>query len=233
MALLVSPALCLLYGSKRLFLHCLLKTQPRKGRTNYAQNSPLLRQYLQATRPIICLTYSKLVSSAAIGAIQQKNGPRRGELLTNILGTLILSKYDEDPRSYNDDNCYIIIPCIHPSAPRYDTLRRSVLIRLLHKTLAVAWIAQEEAAKFCGSPTLSKRNLCEQVMKATEFRVGIGTEFGRTFAKPKQEYLDLSTASGSDISRRRLVQRSSLDVSVGIVDSVTAYVSFKKYKQAS
>ena len=151
----------------------------------------LLRHYLQATKPIIVLTFSQKVSSAALGNFQQAWGAKVHQMI-QLLGTLTLSKYDEIPEDNFDDTCCIVIPCIHPGYVQYSTVRQDVTVRLISKAMAVVWLAMDEAIKWSKKGDLTKRQICEKVMQSVDRKVNSGTDFGKTLAELKNELADIN-----------------------------------------
>ncbi|KAK4941893.1 hypothetical protein LTR10_018223 [Elasticomyces elasticus] len=148
----------------------------------------LLRMYLQAVKPIVVLTLGDLVSGVGVGSFHQQRGIKSTRII-EVLGTPVLSKFDEDVLEKADDNCCVIIPCFHPGSVRHSAIRGELVIRLLHMTLAVAWLAMDEATSLCRDSGLSKMEICQKVMDRVTAKTRPSTPFGKAFQKLKEEYL--------------------------------------------
>ncbi|KAI1608132.1 hypothetical protein EDD36DRAFT_500098 [Exophiala viscosa] len=162
---------------------------PSKATQDLSKALEFLRKYLQATQPIIVLTFSTLASSAAIGSFQQPHGIKNTRMTEN-LGTAVMSKYDENVMEKLDANCCLIIPCIHPGHARRHASRGETVLRLMHMTLAVAWLAMDEAIRVGRNTKLTKREICRQIQANVVAKAGPATDFGSALEKSRIEYLD-------------------------------------------
>ncbi|KIV87790.1 hypothetical protein PV11_03312 [Exophiala sideris] len=149
----------------------------------------LLRKYLQAVKPIIVLTLGGLVSGVATGSFHQQHGIKAARI-NQVLGTLLPSKFDEAVADKDDDNCCVVIPCFHPGSVRQSAVRGEFSVRIIQMTLAVVWLAMDVAYSLAHEGDLSKREICQEVVKRVNAKTGPATEFGKRMQKLKDQYLE-------------------------------------------
>lgn len=174
----------------------------KKDKASLPSALKLLRKYLQAVKPIIALTFSTLVSSSAVGIFHHARGIKYGQT-TEHLGIPTLSKFDDEVKGRHDDNCCIVIPCIHPGSVRRSVARGEILIRLMYMTLAIAWLAMQEAIQISQDQQLSKREICQQVRTNVLDKTGPSSAFGQRFNSLKNDLREGYATTGRVISQRR------------------------------
>lgn len=144
-----------------------------------------LRSYLQSTKPFIVLTFSHKVSSAAAGSFQHPHGIKAADY-RDMIGKLIMSKYDEDPATEDDDNCVIVIPCYHPGVVGHNSHSSETQLRMISHVLMITWLAMDRVAKLSSDSQLTKKEICEKVCTQVEALTGPTTTFGIALDKLKE-----------------------------------------------
>ncbi|KAK5414407.1 hypothetical protein LTR06_004220 [Exophiala xenobiotica] len=162
---------------------------PAKDIKDQPKALEFLRDYLQIVNPLIALAFSSLVSGAAVGSFQHARGLKNTRNIDK-LGLPIMSKFDHEVLDKRDENCIVVIPCMHPGHIRRSVSRGAVVTRLLHMTLAVAWLAMDVAIQLSRDAKSTKRQLCEHIREALLNKTGASTDFGRALQKLKDEYLE-------------------------------------------
>lgn len=171
-----------------------------KHNDDYEPTISMLRDYLQITKPFVALTLGHLTSSTAVGRFQHKNGLRPRDFY-DYVGTVHLSGYDDKPEQTSADNCCLVIPCLHPGMVRYCTGDvRELLLRIISKTVAVAWLTTSRVMAAVKDTKLSKRQICRQVQLEVGDLTGPSTAFGASFSKLRATYLE---KRGSSLALKR------------------------------
>jgi hypothetical protein len=154
----------------------------RKDRNELHIALRLLRGYLQLTKPLIVLTFSHKVSSAALGNFQHDMGLKRAQYSESI-GKPFLSKYDEDPSVSDDENCCIVIPCYHPGRGRCGGDPSNIFPQLMAKVYSTCWFLMTKAIEFEVSTELTtKRAICDRLCQAWSETIGPETAFGKSLS---------------------------------------------------
>lgn len=186
----------------------------RKDPADLPNAMQFLRRYLHIASPIVVMTFSKTVAGVCLGSFHQKNGLPRGSTLSEISGQLFLSKYDHDPTEDKDEDCVVVIPCIHPGSLRYAN-DNEPMGRIFAKTLAVAWLAMHVALDVLQTPGQSKKQMCQAVIDTVQSLTGPNTQFGKTFQKVRDEYIQKNTTyftkryGATDLKFQRLLERTA------------------------
>lgn len=94
------------------------------------------------------------------------------------VGHLLLSNYQEGSGKVEDSSLVIVIPSYHPGVLGYSAgSYRDSGCRVFWMTMAIAWLAWNEALQRVGATELSKRKICEDIITAVNAKVGPGTKF--------------------------------------------------------
>jgi len=83
--------------------------------------------------------------------------------------------------------------------------------RLFSMTTAIAWLAMSEALKRTDSKE-PKLTICEQIITAVGQRTGSDIEFGKRFAKTKQDFADLRKEDSEGDIRTTLKRKQRRDL---------------------
>ncbi|KAK5198636.1 hypothetical protein LTR92_001107 [Exophiala xenobiotica] len=171
-----------------------------------------VRQYLNATKPLITLAFGHEASSLAKGAFQQATGIQKRNLLEHV-GNLYLSKFDEVASRYDDENCVIVIPSYHPGELAYGSKWQDLFLRIVAKTLGVLWLAAGEAMKLSmnSAQVGSRRKLCRQIIKSVNEKTGPDTAWGKGFKKAKEDLAEAWKNQRNWASRLRREQLAGDD----------------------
>ena len=170
-----------------------------------------VREYLQAAKPLVALTFGQKVSSIAIGAFQHENGIPPRQLMDNV-GSIFLSKYDEKATEAADQNCILVVPAPHPGANAYGSGWQQIFLRVLCKSISVAWLAADQAMKLSseGPPGQSNRELCRRVASAVRQKTGPDTDWEKSFQRDKNDLSELwkTTRNWASSVRRESVEET-------------------------
>ena len=168
-----------------------------------------LRSYLKATSPLIVLTFSNNVSKIAMSSFHRLKYFRVQTYgMVDIIGKPVISKYDENQRDADDDNCCIVIPCLHPGSVAHANVGGKVMLKLIWRTLAVAWFAMNESLKLFQrtGPVLTKREILLQLIEIVNEKTGPGSRFGKNFEKKREALRKYYTILWAGLSRRTRVR---------------------------
>ncbi|KAJ9610584.1 hypothetical protein H2200_005361 [Cladophialophora chaetospira] len=166
----------------------------RKSSDDQATAHKYVRQYLQATKPLIALTLGHDVSAFGKNIFQKGIGIKPGTLNEHV-GELYLSKFADDVDDWAEENSIIVIPCYHPGGLAYGSQWQDLYTRILAKTFSIAWLAASEAMRLGVNDTVvSRRSLCRMIIDSVSKKIGPNTEFGKSFTKAKAELAAAWTA---------------------------------------
>jgi hypothetical protein len=164
-----------------------------------------LRSYLEATSPMIVLTLSNNVSKIAMGSFHRLRYFRVQTYgLADIAGIPTITKYDENQLDADDNNCCIAIPSLHPGSVKHSTARGKIIIKIIWRTSAIAWLVMNECIKLSQltNPVLTKREILALVVEKIAEKTGPGSKFGDNFEALKQTLRDHHTECYSQLTRR-------------------------------
>lgn len=100
------------------------------------------------------------------------------------IGLLVLSKYDDDPLTEDDDNCVLVIPCYHPGRVQYGGDTGSLFGKVLTKVYAIAWLAMGRAMDLAyHNRHISKKDLLLLIKQEVDNVTGPDTEYGQALGK--------------------------------------------------
>ena len=170
-----------------------------------------VREYLQAAKPLVALTFGQKVSSIAVGAFHYENGIQERQLMDNV-GSIFLSKYDEKSTEAADQNCIIVVPVPHPGANAYGSGFQPAFHRVLYKAISIAWLAADQVMALSSQspPGQSTREFCRQVVRAVRQKTGSGTDWGRRLQEDKDELSKIwkTTRSWASNVRREAIEEA-------------------------
>lgn len=164
----------------------------KKTQTDLPAAMSMMRHILQTLSPLVAVTLSEHVASVALSSFQHARGLPRGETIGSICGKVFAIKYNDNVSADDDDCVCLLVPVPHPGGIAHAGDNK-LYMRLFTKSLSVAWLAMHLAAKFMAQGTLSKKQLCREIMKALKSKIGPGTEFDENFEKLRAEYRKFQT----------------------------------------
>jgi hypothetical protein len=157
----------------------------KKSREDLPQAINLLRQYLQATKPLVAMTWGEQTTSTAIANFQHDRGIREGDLGFSV-GRPVICHYSTDPLNVHDDDWVVIVPSYHPSAGAYGNAEH-LLVDIFMQTMMIVWTSASIGMELPISA--SKLERCQAIIERGEEFMGPNTSFDRAFQTNKQDFM--------------------------------------------
>jgi len=157
--------------------YCFIDLWPWLWHKNIVCVTEFLQWYLSFTRPIVAVTYSRLVNNITLADFRHGNGVRMSSFIS-VVGTATIQYYDHDDETMQptEDSAFINIPHIHPGRDKYGPqapeLRRVIDLTMQYTflvgdvTLEVLDAHDEEDEDDEQPP--SRKQLCEEILARVE-----------------------------------------------------------------
>jgi hypothetical protein len=186
----------------------------KKDEADYPKAGELLLEYLRATKPLIVLTYGQLPSYHALASFKpltiksffdtqrSTNVALGSDYYIQILGVPHLRTIGED-----EDEEVVIIPCYHPgylAQAGLPSVKATTLFFYVHQ---LVWFSMGMVLNLVQdtSRDWTRKELCGEIVLSLQKVLSTDHDFGRAFARVKQETIDATNAfAQGKVARRRI-----------------------------
>jgi hypothetical protein len=130
-----------------------------------------------------------------------KANDREAYWLKEVMGIPQMASFDGD-KGLTPGTEFILIPCLHPGRAGHAGILKTLITRLLTMVSGLCWAAMEHTITVDrNSPTLSRKEKCEQILGMLNVHLAPMHPFGRALKQLKSEYAIAQTA---DMQARHL-----------------------------
>jgi len=158
-----------------------------KGNFDLPVATKLLRRYLRTVNPIVVTTDSELVTSVAFSGFAHAAGLSSRTEFVQLVGRPVLLSYNEPGQKVKDNDWVVIIPSYHPGFFGHGGTSGEHAGQVFYDSKAVTWFADCEALKL-SYDNMSKKEMCEHVLKRVNEVTGPSTEFGKQLVLHKTSF---------------------------------------------